>query len=97
MTQSRAVVIGAGIGGLAAAASLHAVGWDVIVCERKPVVEAAGAGLALADFPRRLHSTSMLWRGVIPVLPAMVQVSHASTETLRLQNPRDGPDLPGRQ
>jgi len=48
MTQPRAVVIGAGIGGLAAAASLHSVGWDVIVCERAPVVEAAGAGLALA-------------------------------------------------
>jgi len=48
MTPPRAVVIGAGIGGLAAAACLHAVGWDVIVCERAPVVEAAGAGLALA-------------------------------------------------
>jgi 2-polyprenyl-6-methoxyphenol hydroxylase-like FAD-dependent oxidoreductase len=48
MTPPRAVVIGAGIGGLAAAASLHAVGWDVIVCERAAAVEAAGAGLALA-------------------------------------------------
>ena len=48
MTQPRAVVIGAGIGGLAAAASLHAAGWDVLVCERAPAVEAAGAGLALA-------------------------------------------------
>jgi 2-polyprenyl-6-methoxyphenol hydroxylase-like FAD-dependent oxidoreductase len=48
MTPPRAVVIGAGIGGLAAAAGLHAAGWDIMVCERAPVVEAAGAGLALA-------------------------------------------------
>lgn len=45
--QPRAVVIGAGIGGLAAAAGLHAAGWDVRVCERAPVLESAGAGLAL--------------------------------------------------
>jgi hypothetical protein len=37
-----------------------------------------------AGFPRRLHSASMLWRGVILFLPAMDKVSHASTETFRL-------------
>jgi 2-polyprenyl-6-methoxyphenol hydroxylase-like FAD-dependent oxidoreductase len=49
MTQARpaAVVIGAGIGGLAAAAGLRAGGWDVTVCERAAAVEPAGAGLGL--------------------------------------------------
>jgi 2-polyprenyl-6-methoxyphenol hydroxylase-like FAD-dependent oxidoreductase len=39
----RAVVIGAGIGGLAAAAGLHAAGWDVTVCERAAALEPVGA------------------------------------------------------
>ncbi len=45
---AHAVVIGAGIGGLAAAAGLSAAGWDVTVCERAAALEPAGAGLALA-------------------------------------------------
>jgi glycine/D-amino acid oxidase-like deaminating enzyme len=45
MARPPAVVIGAGIGGLAAAAGLHAAGWDVTVCERAVAVEPAGAGL----------------------------------------------------
>jgi 2-polyprenyl-6-methoxyphenol hydroxylase-like FAD-dependent oxidoreductase len=52
-SQPRAVVIGAGIGGLAAAAGLHAVGWDVTVCERTPVLESTGAGLAPSQMSRR--------------------------------------------
>jgi len=47
-SAARAVVIGAGIGGLAAAAGLHAAGWDVTVCERAAAVEPVGSGLALA-------------------------------------------------
>jgi 2-polyprenyl-6-methoxyphenol hydroxylase-like FAD-dependent oxidoreductase len=47
-SAARAVVIGAGIGGLAAAAGLHAAGWDVTVCERAAALEPVGAGLALA-------------------------------------------------
>ena len=42
------MVIGAGIGGLAAAAGLCAAGWDVTACERAASLEPAGAGLALA-------------------------------------------------
>jgi 2-polyprenyl-6-methoxyphenol hydroxylase-like FAD-dependent oxidoreductase len=45
----RALVIGAGIGGLATAAGLHATGWDVRVCERAVAIEPVGSGLALAD------------------------------------------------
>jgi 2-polyprenyl-6-methoxyphenol hydroxylase-like FAD-dependent oxidoreductase len=41
-------VIGAGIGGLAAAAGLCSAGWEVTACERAASVEPIGAGLALA-------------------------------------------------
>jgi 2-polyprenyl-6-methoxyphenol hydroxylase-like FAD-dependent oxidoreductase len=44
--RPRAVIIGAGIGGLAAAAGLHAAGWDVTAYERKLAPAAALRGLA---------------------------------------------------
>src|SRR3974390_1667708 len=47
MARARAVVIGAGIGGLAAAAGLHAAGWDVTACERAASLEPVGAGDAV--------------------------------------------------
>lgn len=43
----RAVVIGAGVGGLAAAAGLRRAGADVVVLERAAEPRAAGAGLSL--------------------------------------------------
>ncbi|MGW4851949.1 FAD-dependent monooxygenase [Streptomyces sp. NPDC004288] len=43
-----AVVIGAGIGGLAAAIGLHRIGWNVTVLERSSMPEDAGAGISLA-------------------------------------------------
>src|SRR5580692_2077647 len=49
MTRARAVVVGAGIGGLAAAAGLRLAGWHVTVCERAASLEPVGAGLALAS------------------------------------------------
>ncbi|MFE9559854.1 FAD-dependent monooxygenase [Streptomyces sp. NPDC006487] len=48
MTRRRAVVAGAGIGGLAAAVALHRRGWDVTVCERAAGPSAVGAGIVLA-------------------------------------------------
>ncbi|MFD4372439.1 FAD-dependent monooxygenase [Streptomyces sp. NPDC058486] len=45
---STAVVVGGGIGGLAAAIGLRRVGWDVTVVERAPVLDDAGAGISLA-------------------------------------------------
>jgi 2-polyprenyl-6-methoxyphenol hydroxylase-like FAD-dependent oxidoreductase len=48
VTRARAVVIGAGIGGLATAAGLCSAGWDVAACERAASLEPIGAGLALA-------------------------------------------------
>lgn len=53
MPQPRAVVVGAGIGGLAAAAALHRRGWAVTVLERAPSLEPVGAGIALAPNAQR--------------------------------------------
>jgi 2-polyprenyl-6-methoxyphenol hydroxylase-like FAD-dependent oxidoreductase len=43
----RAVVIGAGIGGLTAAIALKQTGWDVSVYERAPEIREVGAGITL--------------------------------------------------
>ncbi|MFF0754313.1 FAD-dependent monooxygenase [Streptomyces sp. NPDC004267] len=43
-----AVVVGAGIGGLAAAVGLRKIGWEVTVVDRAPVLADAGAGISLA-------------------------------------------------
>lgn len=48
MPTRRAVVVGAGIGGLTAAVALHRRGWHVTVCERAPRLPTAGAGIGLA-------------------------------------------------
>ncbi|MEV4176969.1 FAD-dependent oxidoreductase [Nonomuraea sp. NPDC049709] len=42
-----AVVVGGGIGGLAAAIALHRIGWRVTVLERAAGFTEIGAGLAL--------------------------------------------------
>ncbi|BBH63671.1 monooxygenase [Actinoplanes sp. OR16] len=55
--MSRAVVIGAGIGGLTAAIALRRKGWDVTVLERAPDIEVVGAGLALAPNALRVLDT----------------------------------------
>jgi 2-polyprenyl-6-methoxyphenol hydroxylase-like FAD-dependent oxidoreductase len=61
MSSRRAVVIGAGIGGLAAAAGLHAAGWEVTVCERAAKIEPTGSGLALA--PNGLRALDTIGAG----------------------------------
>ncbi|NEA97712.1 FAD-dependent monooxygenase [Streptomyces sp. SID13726] len=43
-----AVVVGGGIGGLAAAIGLRRIGWDVTVVERAATLDDAGAGISLA-------------------------------------------------
>ncbi|MFI1940401.1 FAD-dependent monooxygenase [Streptomyces purpureus] len=48
MHPGTAVVVGGGIGGLAAALGLLRVGWRVTVVERAPVLDDAGAGISLA-------------------------------------------------
>jgi 2-polyprenyl-6-methoxyphenol hydroxylase-like FAD-dependent oxidoreductase len=61
MSRAHAVVIGAGIGGLAAAAGLCAAGWDVTVCERAASVEPVGSGLGLA--PNGLRALDAIGAG----------------------------------
>jgi 2-polyprenyl-6-methoxyphenol hydroxylase-like FAD-dependent oxidoreductase len=41
------VVVGAGLGGLAAAIAVRAAGHQVVVCERSPTLREAGAGIGL--------------------------------------------------
>ncbi|MEV4076486.1 FAD-dependent monooxygenase [Nonomuraea fuscirosea] len=46
--MAKAVVIGGGVGGLAAGVALRRKGWDVTVLERVPVIEPVGSGLAIS-------------------------------------------------
>jgi 2-polyprenyl-6-methoxyphenol hydroxylase-like FAD-dependent oxidoreductase len=73
-----AVVVGAGIGGLAAAACLHAAGWQVTVLERAGSVEPAGAGLALA--PNGLRALDVI--GIGDLLRA-----HAVPQAMGMRRP----------
>ena len=61
MGRARAVVIGGGIGGLAATAGLCSAGWDVTVCERSASLEPVGAALGLA--PNGLRALDAIGAG----------------------------------
>lgn len=53
----KAVIAGGGIGGLAAAITLHRGGWQVEVCERAPEFTEIDAGISLwPNAMRALHS-----------------------------------------
>lgn len=58
--QRRAIVVGAGIGGLAAAIGLRRVGWDVVVHEQTVAPRPVGAGISLWSNARR----ALAWLGV---------------------------------
>ncbi|MEO3857145.1 FAD-dependent oxidoreductase [Acrocarpospora sp. B8E8] len=51
------VVVGAGIGGLTAAAAFQRRGWEVTVLERAPSIEPVGSGLAMAPNALRALDT----------------------------------------
>ncbi|GGO01626.1 monooxygenase [Microbispora rosea subsp. aerata] len=59
--MSRAVVIGAGIGGLTAALALAGKGWSVTVLEQAASIEPVGAGLAIA--PNALKALDVVGAG----------------------------------
>ncbi|MQY37075.1 Aurachin C monooxygenase/isomerase [Streptomyces sp. RB17] len=59
--SAHAIVIGGGIGGLAAAAALHRRGWDVTVLERARTLEPVGAAISLA--PNALRALDVLGIG----------------------------------
>ncbi|MEV6117385.1 FAD-dependent monooxygenase [Streptomyces sp. NPDC052109] len=59
--SARAIVIGGGIGGLAAAAALHRRGWTVTVLERARSLDPAGAAISLA--PNALRALDLLGIG----------------------------------
>ncbi|CAA9258058.1 MAG: hypothetical protein AVDCRST_MAG54-2331 [uncultured Actinomycetospora sp.] len=57
----RAVVVGAGLGGLASAIALARQGWGVTVLERRPAPAEAGAGIAM--WPNALRALDALGLG----------------------------------
>jgi 2-polyprenyl-6-methoxyphenol hydroxylase-like FAD-dependent oxidoreductase len=59
--MARALVIGAGVGGLAAGVALQRRGWDVTVLERAAALDQVGAGLAVA--PNALRTLDTLGLG----------------------------------
>lgn len=52
MNKSRALVVGMGIGGLAAAARLHDIGWETLLVERAPQRRPAGYFVGLFETGR---------------------------------------------
>ncbi|MBB4685887.1 FAD-dependent monooxygenase [Amycolatopsis jiangsuensis] len=64
MKAQHAVVVGGGIGGLAAAVGLHRIGWRVTVFERAAAFTAIGAGISL--WPNAQRALAEL--GVTPAL-----------------------------
>jgi 2-polyprenyl-6-methoxyphenol hydroxylase-like FAD-dependent oxidoreductase len=59
--MTRAVVVGAGLGGLASAIALRRRGWDVTVLERREHAAEVGAGIAL--WPNALRALDALGLG----------------------------------
>jgi 2-polyprenyl-6-methoxyphenol hydroxylase-like FAD-dependent oxidoreductase len=59
--MARAVVVGAGLGGLAGAIALSRHGWDVTVLERRAEPDEAGAGIAV--WPNALRALDVLGPG----------------------------------
>lgn len=69
MSGRAAVVVGAGIGGLATACALARIGWQVSVYEQAKVLREVGAGLSMAPNAVR----AMEWLGLGPEFHANAQ------------------------
>ena len=94
--RGNAVVVGAGIGGLAAAIALRRVGWSVGVLERAARVEPVGAGLSL--WPNALRCLDALGVGERARAAGVMAVSRGglrvpSGRWLRHKHPDDIPVL----
>jgi 2-polyprenyl-6-methoxyphenol hydroxylase-like FAD-dependent oxidoreductase len=61
MSRGTAVVVGGGIGGLAAAVGLHRIGWSALVLEQAPAITEVGTGLSL--WPNALRGLDALGVG----------------------------------
>lgn len=61
---SRAVIVGAGIAGLAAALRLHQIGWEPVVIERSP--DRRSGGYVVAFFGRGYDAAERI--GILPAL-----------------------------
>ncbi|WP_328988515.1 FAD-dependent monooxygenase [Kribbella sp. NBC_01245] len=61
MVDRNAVIVGAGIGGLAAAIALHRRGWNITVLERAPALREVGAGISL--WPNAIRALDLLGVG----------------------------------
>ncbi len=87
---SSALIIGAGIGGLAAAVGLRRIGWSVTVLERSPIIAEVGAGLTL--WPNAERALDVLGLDVGPrTIPTVSRgnVRTPSGRWLRHSHPED--------
>lgn len=94
--MGRAVVVGAGIGGLAAAVGLGRRGWDVVVLERAPRIAPVGAGLTLmANGLAALDAIGVgpAVRAAVPPLEAMTFRSRAGRVLTRVPVPAGAPSF----
>lgn len=73
----RAIVVGAGIGGLAAACALSRTGWSVTVYEKATVLAEVGAGLSMAPNAVR----AMDWLGLGERMRAKAQAQGIGVRT----------------
>ncbi|MDF5755179.1 FAD-dependent monooxygenase [Spongiactinospora sp. TRM90649] len=72
--SGQAIVVGGGIGGLAAALALHRIGWRAVVLERAPELREIGAGMSQA--PNAMRALAEL--GVGEQARAVGVPTHAS-------------------
>lgn len=70
--QRRAVVIGAGIGGLTSALALAAKGWDVEVIERAQALKPVG--YALVVMPNAQRALAAIPGGIVPQIHALAAI-----------------------
>ncbi|WP_076646349.1 FAD-dependent monooxygenase [Pontibaca methylaminivorans] len=88
LSDFKVIVIGAGIGGLAAALALRARGADVTVCEQAPAITEVGAGLQVTPnglaVLRALGLEAALSRDAVQAAAVVLRDHSDGAEVLRL-------------